>query len=196
MNNLFICCCNLDEINKIWTDIKKGSERAFYTLYTLLFPNLIRYVMQIVKDIFLAEDIVQEVFIKIWHDRNTIHIVGSIQAYIYKMAHHASINKLQHQATRKNKVNKTISDEEWQFIRDTYQVDDLIIENIEKDDTDMLIQQVISTLPDKCREVFVLSRYEHQTNEEIAQTLGISVNTVRAHIYHALEVIRRHIEIR
>ena len=114
----------MEELNKIWLEVKKGCEKAFYTFYTLLFSNLIRYVRQMVKDTFLAEDIVQEVFIKIWRDRNSINIVGSVQAYIYKVAHHASINKLQHLATSKNKVNRTVSDVEWQFIRDTYQVND------------------------------------------------------------------------
>ncbi len=185
----------MEELGKIWLEIKKGSEKAFYTLYMLLFPNLVRYVRQMVKDILLAEDIVQEVFIKIWRDRDSIEIIGSVQAYIYKTAHHASINKLQHLAAFKNKVNRTVSDEEWQFIRDTYQVDDLIIENIERDDVDILIRQAIDKLPDKCREVFVLSRYEYLNNEEIAQKMNISIHTVRAHIYHALEIIRQHLGI-
>jgi len=121
INVLMINDVRLEELSKIWRDVKEGSEKAFYTLYTLLFPNLIKYVCQIVKDVFLAEDIVQEVFIKIWSDRDSINIVGSVQAYIYKMAHHASINKIQHLATSKNKVNRTVSDEEWQFIKGPYQ---------------------------------------------------------------------------
>jgi len=180
----------LENFDKIWSEIKWGSEKAFYVLYTTLFPVLIGYVRQIVKDLHLAEDIVQEVFIKLWCDRKSIKITGSVQAYVYRTAHHASINKLQHLATSKNKVNRTISGEEWQFIRDTYQVDDFIIENIEKSETDAMIQQAMNNLPEKCREAFILSRYEYLTNEEIAQRMDISVNTVRAHIYHALEVIR------
>jgi RNA polymerase sigma-70 factor (ECF subfamily) len=185
----------LEELNKIWSEVKKGNEKAFYSLYTLLFPNLVKYVRQIVKDGFLAEDIVQEMFIKIWRDRNSLNIIGQVQAYIYKIAHHSSINKLQHFATSKNKVNRMVSDEEWLFIRDTYQMDELIIENIECDDMDRLIRKTIDTLPAKCREVFILSRYEYQNNEEIAQKLGISVHTVRVHIYHALEVIRHSLKI-
>jgi len=185
----------LEELNKIWSDVKKGEEKAFYSLYTLLFPNLVKYVRQIVKDEFLAEDIVQELFIKIWRNRNSLNIIGQVQAYIYKMAHHSSINKLQHLATSKNRVNRMVSDEEWIFIRDTYQVDELIIEDIECDDMDGLIRKTIDTLPEKCREVFLLSRYEDLSNEDIAQKLGISVHTVRAHIYHALEVIRQRLKI-
>jgi RNA polymerase sigma-70 factor (ECF subfamily) len=182
------------EMKKSWPEIKWGGEKAFYTLYTSLFPALVGYVRQIVKDLHLAEDIVQEVFIKLWCERESIKITGSVQVYIYKTAHHAAINKLQHLATAKNKVNRTISEEEWQFIRDTYQVDDFIVENIEKDETDMLIQQTIAGLPEKCREAFVLSRYEYLNHEEIAQRMDISVNTVRAHIYHALEVIRERLK--
>ncbi len=181
----------MKELDKVWSEIKGGSEKAFYILYTLLFANLIKYIRQIVKDLFLAEDIVQETFIKLWQDRKVIHITGSVQAYLYRMAHNMALNKLQHLATAKNAVHETRSEEEWQFIRDTYRVDDFIIENMERDNTDMLIRRAIETLPDKCREVFVLSRYENLSNEEIAQKLNISVNTVRAHIYKALETIRQ-----
>ena len=185
----------ITDVNKIWSEVKKGSEKAFYSLYTLLFPNLVKYVRQIVKDGFLAEDIVQELFIKIWRDKYSLDIIGQVQTYIYKMAHHSSINKLQHLATSKNRVNRMVSDEEWLFIKDTYQMDELIIENIECEDMAGLIRKTIDTLPEKCREVFILSRYEYQSNEDIAQKLGISVHTVRAHIYHALEVIRQRIRI-
>ena len=181
----------MKEFDKIWLEIKQGREKAFYTLYVLLFPSIIRYVRQTVKDLLLAEDIVQDVFIKLWCERESIHITGSIQAYIYKAAHRTSINRLKHQATAKNSVNKTISEEEWQFIRDTYQVNDFIIENLERDDLATMISQEIDHLPDKCREVFVLSRHDGLNHVEIAQRLNISVNTVRAHIYHALEVIRK-----
>ena len=185
----------MDELNKIWLEVKGGCEKAFYTLYTLLFPNLVKYVRQIVKDAFLAEDIVQEVLIKVWRERESLNIIGQVQAYIYKMAHHSSMNKLQHLATSKNRVNRTVSDEEWLFISDSYQVDELIIENMERDDMDALIRQTIDTLPAKCREVFMLSRYDELSNEEIAQKLSISVHTVRVHIYHALEVIRQRLKI-
>ena len=185
----------MEELNKIWSEVKKGSEKAFYTLYTLLFPNLIKYVRQIVKDVLLAEDIVQELFIKIWRDRDSINIIGQVQTYIYKMAHHAAINKLQHLATSKNKVNRTVSDEEWQFIRDTYQVDDDLTGQIEAEELDACIRLTIETLPAKCREAFMLSRYDEMSNEEIAQKMGISVNTVRTHLYHALEVIRQKLVI-
>ena len=180
----------MEELNKIWPEVKKGSEKAFHTFYTLLFSNLIKYVRQIVKDVLLAEDIVQEIFVKIWRDRDSINIIGSVQTYIYKMAHHAAINKLQHLATSKNKVNRTVSDEEWQFIRDTYQVDDDLMIQIETDELDACIRLAVETLPAKCKEAFMLSRYDDMSNEEIAQKMEISVNTVRTHLYHAIEVIR------
>ena len=181
----------MEDLNKIWLEVKKGCEKAFYTLYTLLSANLVRYVRQMVKDRFLAEEIVQDVFIKIWRDRNSIYIIGSVRAYIYQMAHHAAINKLQHLGTSKNKINRVVSDEEWQFIKDNYQIDDFIIEQIEKDETDVKIRLLVETLPARCKEIFLLSRYEEMNNEEIAQKLDISVNTVRSQLYHALEVIRQ-----
>jgi RNA polymerase sigma-70 factor (ECF subfamily) len=185
----------MEELNKIWREVKAGSEKAFYVFYTMLFPNLVKYVRQMVKDIFLAEDIVQDMFIKIWHERDSIHIFGSVHTYIYKMAHHATVNQLQHLATSKNRVNRTVSDGEWQFIIDNYQVNDSIIEQMEMEETETAIRLVVETLPAKCKEVFIMSRYDEMTNDEIAQKTGISVHTVRTHLYHALDVIRQKIMI-
>jgi RNA polymerase sigma-70 factor (ECF subfamily) len=184
----------LDTLDKIWSEVKDGSEKAFYILYTSLSHHLIRYVMQIVKEIFIAEDIVQDLFIKLWESRETINITGSVKVYLYKMAHNQSINKLEYLAAAKNTVNRTVSEEEWQFVKDTYQVDDYIIEQIEKKETENRIRRVINTLPAKCREVFMLSRFEYMSNEEIAKKMNISINTVRAHIYHALDLIRKELE--
>ena len=184
----------MDALEKIWSEVKIGSEKAFYVLYTSLFQQLIRYVFHIVKEIFIAEDIVQEAFIKLWENKESINITGSVKDYVYKMVHNLSINKLEHLSTAKNAVNRTVSEEEWLFVRDTYQVDDYIIEQIEKEETEKLIRQAIDTLPAKCKEVFMLSRFENLSNEEIAEKMDISINTVRAHIYHALDVIRKEIE--
>jgi RNA polymerase sigma-70 factor (ECF subfamily) len=72
-------------------------------------------------------------------------------------------------------------------------VNDWIIEQIEKEEMETSIRLTVETLPAKCKEVFVLSRYKEMSNEEIAKKLNISVHTVRAHLYHALEVIRQKI---
>ena len=184
----------MDTFDKIWAEVKLGSEKAFYVLYTSLFQQLISYVVQIVKEIFVAEEIVQEAFIKLWENKDSIIITGSVKVYVFKMAHNMSINRLEQMATAKNSVNRTISEEEWQFVQDTYRFDHSIIEQIESDETEKRIRLAINTLPEKCREVFVLSRFEFLDNEEIAKKMNISINTVRAHIYHALELIRKELD--
>jgi len=185
----------LGTFDKIWAEVKLGSEKAFYVLYTSLFPQLIRYIVQIVKEVFIAEEIVQETFIKLWENKEYIEITGSVKVYIYKMAHNMSLNRLEHIATAKNAVHRTISEEEWSFVQETYRIDDSIIEQIESEETETRIRQAINNLPDKCREVFMLSRFDLLDNEEVAKKMNISVNTVRAHIYHALELIRKELKV-
>jgi RNA polymerase sigma-70 factor, Bacteroides expansion family 1 len=184
----------LDTFDKVWAEVKLGSEKAFYVLYTSLFHQLINYVIQIVKELYVAEEIVQEAFIKLWENRDSIIITGSVKVYIFKVAHNMSINRLEQIATAKNSVNRTISEDEWLFVQDTYRIDNSIIEQIESEETEKRIFQVINTLPDKCREVFILSRFEFLENEEIAKKMNISINTVRAHIYRALELIRKELD--
>jgi RNA polymerase sigma-70 factor (ECF subfamily) len=184
----------LGTIDKVWAEVKMGSEKAFYVLYTSLFHPLIRYVVQIVKDAFIAEEIVQETFIKLWENRESIMIIGSVKVYIFKIAHNLSINKLENLATAKNAVNRTVRAEEWLFVQDTYRVDDTIIEQIEAEEMEKRIRQAINSLPAKCRDVFCLSRCDCLDNETIAKKMNISINTVRAHIYNALEFIKKELE--
>ncbi len=179
-----------------WQKIKEGNEKAFGALYTQLFFSLIRYVRHIVKDNFLAEDIVQDVFLKLLNKKQSIDVRESVYTYIFKVAHHESINKLQHLATAKNKVNKTVSKKEWQYIEDTYNACDPVIEYMEKDeDIDIMIHQAIDSLSEKCRKIFILNYYGLLSNEEISKKMNISENTVRVHIFNALKVIRQKIMI-
>ena len=77
----------------------------------------------------------------------------------------------------------------WQFISDNYEINDNFIDKIFSDETKVLIDQIIKGLPDQCGKVFQLSRFDSLKNEEIATMLGLSENTVKTHIYRALQKI-------
>jgi RNA polymerase sigma-70 factor (ECF subfamily) len=87
-------------------------------------------------------------------------------------------------------VSVLVSDEIWQYLKDYSYFNDNIIEKLEADDSEKLIDRIIETLPEQCKEIFKLSKHKSLTNIEIAQQLNISVSTVKTQIYRALEIIR------
>jgi RNA polymerase sigma-70 factor (ECF subfamily) len=179
---------NLD-FDLCWQKIKIGDLGGLEEIHKATFRTLVFYACEITGQEHLAKEIVQDVFLKIWQDSASITIIGSFKAYLFAMVHNHALNVLRQQKTRKESVNRLGSDQAWQFISDTYHVNDNFIEKIYSDETEAKISDIIKRLPDQCRKVFILSRGKSLKNEEIAALLGISKNTVKTHIYRALQKI-------
>ncbi len=173
-----------------WLKARDGDKEAFECLFKSFYASLCFYACHLTHDSFLAEEIVQDVFTKLWKDRENIRIRESIRSYLYKSVHNTAINALISKRTNKNSVHQTLPSEEWLKLVENYEANAFLIEFIEAEDTEKIIKKVIENLPAQCKEVFILNRFENKSVEEIANQLGISVNTVRTHIYRALEKIR------
>ena len=178
------------QLNKYWLKIQYGDEKSLEALFKEINSTLCNYAYYLTGDQFAAEEIVQDVFLKIWQNRENIKLSGSLKSYLLKSVRNHSINYLLHKKTKKNTVNKLQPDESWQTIRDIIEDDDFIVEKLEAKDTEKKIKAIVDTLPEHCREVFLLSRIENKTNKEIALSLKISVNTVKTQIYRALTNIK------
>nr|WP_293651608.1 RNA polymerase sigma-70 factor [uncultured Parabacteroides sp.] len=141
---------------------------------------------QYLQDDFLAETIVSDVFFHLWETRKTLDIQISLNAYLIRMVRNFSLNYLQ-----KNYVEKEVSlngidiTSPLLFLSDEYPLGRLL----EKEMTEK-VHEEINRLPKETRQVFILSRLEELKHEEIANRLGISVNTVKYHIKQALSILR------
>ncbi len=178
-------------LNKYWNGICKGDEKSLEELFREINSSLCYYAYYMTEDHEISEEIVQDVFIKIWQDRDKIKINGSLKSYLYKATRNQSINHLIRKKTKKYSVNITFPENNWHTIQDTFDSKDYIIEKIEAKETENRIKEIIDTLPEQCRRVFLLSRFDEKSNAEIAFHLKISVNTVKTHIYKALELIKK-----
>jgi RNA polymerase sigma factor (sigma-70 family) len=118
-----------------------------------------------------------------------IYIKGSFKAYPFQSVHYHALNAIRQQKTGKDSVNLITPEKTWKFISDNYRIDNYLIENIVSDETEAIIEHIIKELPDQCSKVFLRSRFESLKNEEIAAQLGLSENTVKTHIYRALQKI-------
>ncbi|MCE5346325.1 MAG: RNA polymerase sigma-70 factor [Bacteroidales bacterium] len=183
----------MNDINKLWEGIRNGDERCFEALFREAYDSLFCYACYITDDYHLSEEIVEDVFLRIWEYRNKIKINESLKSYLYKSVHNQAINVLIHGKSKKNLVNMLLSDEQWKNLIEILNVGDDIIGRIESRETENKIRYIVDNLPVECRRIFILSRYENKSNNQIARELGISVNTVRVQIFRALEVIREKI---
>ncbi|MDP4290187.1 MAG: RNA polymerase sigma-70 factor [Bacteroidota bacterium] len=176
-------------LNNYWYKVLEGDENSFKLLFRELFSDLCNYAYQYTTDRFLSEEIVQDVFIKIWLDKEKITLNKSIKSYIYQSVHNSCINSLIQKKNKKQINNVLLSDESWAFIKESQPINSFLLEKLEAEDTKRMIQQIMLTLPAGSGEIFKLSRLENRSHQEIAEILNISVSTVRTQIFRVLEKI-------
>lgn len=155
-----------------------GFEALFQVNYRPLCASAYRIVQN--KDI--AEDIVQDVFIKLWEKRNSLTISTSLKAYLFQSVINQSINY--------NKKHRNAQIRESLFIASIGLDTDTTTEQIDYKETSIRIDAAIKSLPQACRMVFVLSRYEHLSYKQIGEQLRISVKTVENQMTKALKLLR------
>jgi RNA polymerase sigma-70 factor (ECF subfamily) len=141
----------------------------------------------LVKSKHLAEEIVDDVFFNLWQKRNSIEITKSIRAYLVRSVKNRSINWLEQTKTERlvmsNTYDVSLFDE---IIWDSeYPLGNLLEKELSKK-----INDAVMSLPEHCRQIFLLNRNEDLTYEEIAQKLAISVNTVKTQMKIALSKLR------
>ncbi|UKJ08481.1 RNA polymerase sigma-70 factor [Solitalea lacus] len=161
-------------------DLMRNDDRsAFETIYNKYWSKLYLSAFNLLRNRHAAEDIVQEIFVQLWLKRH-VNQVQTLQSYLY-----TAVRFQVFKAIRDGKAHEELFEE----------VEKLFNENnsesrvIELDIRNRL-DQAIKTLPEKCQQVFVLSRKEHLSNKEIAEQLGISPKTVENHLTIALRQIR------
>lgn len=167
-------------VNNWDTDVK-----AFESIFKSHYVKLTLYANKFLNDIPVSEEIVSESLTFLWEKRGTIVIKSSITAYLYKMVQNKCMNYLKHLQVENEYVN--------------YMIKNRLIDELPEHDTNPyqekeLAEQIrlaIDTLPEKCKLVFEMSRFEYLKNREIAEKLNISQNTVERHITIALERLRK-----
>ncbi|TBN03969.1 RNA polymerase sigma-70 factor [Hyunsoonleella flava] len=161
--------------------LKRGDEKAFANLVDKYNSKLCLYANSLLNDIPLSEDIVQNLFIKIWEKRDGLREDLPLKNYLYKSVYNACINQY--------KKNQALTALEKKYVEGLNR----IVEKEDKDTLDKLklkVKQAIENLPPKCKEVFILSKKDGLTNIEISEYLNISVSTIERHITIAFTKIR------
>ncbi len=171
-----------NEAQRISAAIRDGDEAAFVSYYEERILNVASKVQKITLDRDEAWDIAQDTFIKLWQNRENIDPAKSLDTFLLKMAINTALDARKHKQTRARYY------EEQMFLQNN---EDLSADTkILSRELQRKIDLIISQMPQRQREVFLLSREEGLTHGEIAQRMGISQNTVKNHMVNALGEIR------
>ena len=165
--------------------INTGDYNAFRVLFERYYSPLCNFAFRFLKDDYIAEDIVQEVFTKIWEDRRVIKVTESVRSYLYMAVKNKSLNKIKSESVRQEHTNRFYEIE-------NIQVDAFVLE---QEEFRNYLFQCIEKLPPRCKEVFTKSRFEEMKQEKIATSLNISLKTVKAQVGKALRLIRSCLQI-
>jgi RNA polymerase sigma-70 factor (ECF subfamily) len=180
--------CDVHTQRDILENIKKGDLHSFKQLFENYYVMLCYIANGYLNSKQLSEEVVDDVFYKIWENRETLNIHTSLKAYLVKAVRHRSINYLEQNRSSYYISDTSIKDGcENFFFSDTNTPLSGLISKEQED----AITQAISSLPAGCRKVFHLRHFENLKYEEIALKLNISVNTVKSQMQTALQKLRQ-----
>lgn len=157
-----------------------GNPAMFENVFKTYFNGLHSYAMSIVKNEATAEEIVQNVFFKLWERNSRLQVHQSVAAYLYRAVYNESLNHLRH-----NKVKDTHQRHTFRNSNEGENSDPSTLRELQQK-----IDSTINELPEQCRTIFQMSRYEDLKYRNIADKLGISVKTVENQMGKALRILR------
>jgi RNA polymerase sigma-70 factor, ECF subfamily len=170
------------ENKAIGTLLAERDETAFEQVFKTHFKRLHAYAFTILRDEVEAEEMVQQVFFKLWERNDNLSLTGSVSAYLYRAVHNESLNYIKHlkvRSTHQLHIAYSMKNEV------EHPAKKILTGELEKK-----IHSALNELPEQCRTIFQMSRFDELKYREIADKLGISVKTVENQMGKALKLLR------
>lgn len=159
-------------------------KRKFEQFFILTFPKVKAFAWKILQSEEDAEDIAQDIFVKLWDNPEIWEDKETWDSYIYTMSRNQIYNFLKHKSIESNYREKVIEEDSPSYEFDIY--DQLYAKELQ-----LLIKLTLDNMPEQRRKVFQMSRQKGMTNKEIADNLQLSIRTVERHIYLALQELKK-----
>lgn len=173
-------------IDSEWVEaIRVGDANSFEKLFNHYCQRLINFARKYVIDKQIAENVVQDVFIKVWNNRENLDQSRMIKSYLFTAVKNDSLKHLRHL-----EIENKITEANPSYIRNEERPD----KKLDEKEAALRVEQAINELPEKCREIFTMNRFDNLKYFEIADILNISVKTVETQMGRALKKLRERLK--
>jgi RNA polymerase sigma-70 factor, ECF subfamily len=163
--------------------IRNGDTGQFESLFRSSYVSLVRYAKTLIKDHDTAEEIVQDLFFKLWQDREKLNIESSLNGYLFRSVHNRCLHHIEHARVVERHA------EEMSYRQTESQESPSDILNYKE--LQEKVARILEKLPDRCGKIFTMSRFEGLKYTEIAEKLSVSIKTVEANMGRALKEFRK-----
>jgi len=163
--------------------IRRGDIRQFETLFRSSYVSLVKYAGTLIKDQDTAEEIVQDLFVRLWQERGKLKIESSLNGYLFRSVHNRCLHHIEHRKVVERHANEMIFESELNT-EDPSGV-------LQYKELQAKIAAILERLPERCGKIFCMNRFEGLKYSEIAEKLSVSVKTVEANMGKALKEFRK-----
>ena len=164
--------------------VRGGNDRAFDAMFLRWYPQVRKFLIALVKEKTLAEDLAQMVFMKVWLYRDRLNEAQSLKSYLVVLARNAALDVF------KSKRHLMMADTE---AAPEETAPDRSEQRVEYGEMQSRLRRAVEEMPPQRRQIFKMSRFQSLSNEDIADELGLSVRTVEKHIQLALQDLRKYL---
>lgn len=175
---------NLSELFNLWEAAMGDDQQAYTELYTDLYPSLYGYILQIVKDDELANDLLQELFVKLWHKRRQIGTINNVRAYFFTASRSMAINHFRKVKSQSSRLENFIQPEV------DFSAEDLMISAEDDKQLKYKMRVALNMLPVRQREIIHLKYFHGMEYQMIAEVTGIRYQSVVNHVFRGLQTLR------
>ena len=163
--------------------IRNGDVGQFESLFRSSYVSLVRYAKTLIKDHDTSEEIVQDLFFRLWQDREKLNIESSLNGYLFRSVHNRCLHHIEHEKVVERHA------EEMSYRRADSQESPSDILNYKE--LQEKVVRILERLPERCGKIFTMSRFEGLKYSEIAEKLSVSIKTVEANMGRALKEFRK-----
>jgi RNA polymerase sigma-70 factor, ECF subfamily len=163
--------------------IRQGDTGQFESLFRSSYVSLVRYAKTLIKDHDTAEEIVQDLFFRLWKDKEKLQIESSLNGYLYRSVHNRCLHYIDHA--------RVVEKYAQEMAVETQESSDNPTDIINYRELQDKVAGILERLPEKCGKIFCMSRFEGLKYSEIAEKLSVSIKTVEANMGRALKEFRK-----
>jgi RNA polymerase sigma-70 factor (ECF subfamily) len=169
--------------NEIAERIREGDIKQFEALFRSSYAPLVKYAKTVIKDHDTAEEIVQDLFFRMWQNKEKINIESSLNGYLFRSVHNRCLHYIEHK--------KVIERHEQEMSFEQNHGAESPADILQYKELQAKIARTIEKLPERCGQIFRMNRFEGLKYSEIADKLSVSIKTVEANMGKALKEFRK-----